>query len=73
MQTSDFPTSWTCLRWTLQHEGPRGLFAGISSPMVSSVIFSAVLFGSYENFKELFSQVRPALFPTPTTCLPCMS
>ena len=60
MQTSNFPTSMSCLRWTLKHEGARGLFAGISSPMVSSIIFSAILFGSYENFKELFSQVRRA-------------
>ena len=58
MQTGNFASSWTCLQWTVRNEGVRGLFAGISSPMVSSIALSAVLFGSYENFRELFSHVR---------------
>jgi len=62
MQTGDFPSSWQCLQQTWRHEGVRGLFAGISSPMVSSIIFSAILFGSYENFKEFYSTVRAVGF-----------
>jgi len=55
MQTGDFTSPTACARHTFRQEGLRGFFSGISSPLASSVVFSSVLFGSFEAFKELFS------------------
>lgn len=55
MQTGGFATSSACVRATLRQEGFFGFYKGMSSPLVATVAFQALLFGSFETFCRWFS------------------
>lgn len=42
-----FKSTWHCFRTTLRHEGPFGLFKGVSSPLVGVTAINTLLFGVY--------------------------
>lgn len=50
-----FPTehkytgTWQCMKHTMYKEGFRGLFKGMSSPLLGTALWNAVVFGSYGN------------------------
>ena len=41
--------TWQCLRCTVEREGARGLFKGMSSPLLGTAVWNAVVFGAYGN------------------------
>lgn len=49
-------------------QGTRGLFRGMSSPLVGSLVFNSILFGCFEEFKRLLSPAgqpaTPLVFAT---------
>lgn len=48
--SSVFPTTWSCIKYTYQHEGiVRGFFQGIASPLVGASLENAMLFVSYNQ------------------------
>lgn len=55
MQTGAFARSKDCVMHTLSHEGVLGFYKGMSSPLVATVAFQALLFGSFETFSQWFS------------------
>lgn len=61
-------TPMDCFRTTVSQEGVRGLFRGMSSPLVGSLVFNSLLFGCFEEFKKLLSPegqpATPLVFAT---------
>ncbi|CAI4051628.1 hypothetical protein SKDZ_15G2760 [Saccharomyces kudriavzevii ZP591] len=52
-----FPTTWSCIKYTYQHEGiARGFFQGIASPLVGASLENATLFVSYNQCSKLLEK-----------------
>ncbi|KAJ8656771.1 hypothetical protein O0I10_007619 [Lichtheimia ornata] len=69
-----------CLTVTLKQEGIRGLFKGMSSPMIGSMIENAALFVGYRQVQHLIrycaassAEERHTLLHTPEEKLPALS
>ena len=58
-----FKSTWHCFRTTLRHEGPFGLFKGVSSPLVGVTAINMLLFGVYGFLLES-QQGDPSSAPT---------
>ena len=51
MQTGDVGSMWNCLVLTLKEDGFRALFQGINSPLLTTPLVNAVVFGAYAHAK----------------------
>ena len=51
MQTGDVGSMWDCLLLTLKEDGFRALFQGINSPLLTTPLVNAVVFGAYAHAK----------------------
>ncbi|RHZ33911.1 hypothetical protein DYB37_002870 [Aphanomyces astaci] len=57
-----YTSPWHCARHTVQHEGVRGLFKGLASPLVGSVPINALVFGVHgSTLRALDSAAMPSL------------
>ena len=48
--------AWDCLKTTVREKGARGLYTGLSSPLLGSCAENAVLFAAYGKFKKLLGE-----------------
>ena len=56
--TSRFSGPWQCLRDTVKEEGARGLYKGMSAPLVGTGIMNAALFAINGRAKAFVASVR---------------
>jgi len=54
MQTHEYKNTMDCLRQTMKGEGFLALYKGMSSPLIASTLFTSIMFGSYESFRQYF-------------------
>ena len=54
LQTGQFHGTIDCISKTIKAEGFLGLYKGMSSPLLASTLFTAIMFGSFETFKNFF-------------------
>eukprot|EP00128_Syssomonas_multiformis_P014277 Colp12_sorted_trinity150504_noHs@10216 len=67
-----FKGPFDCLRRTIAEEGVFALYKGVSSPLISSVVFNSILFGAFEEYKKAFTpangQISVAGFVAAAVC-----
>ncbi|KAK4509228.1 uncharacterized protein ATC70_007578 [Mucor velutinosus] len=57
-----------CLKATVKEEGTKGLFKGMSSPIVGAMLENAILFVGYRQIQRHIREISPPV-QTPTTVL----
>mmetsp|Transcript_6226 Transcript_6226/g.8258 ORF Transcript_6226/g.8258 Transcript_6226/m.8258 type:complete len:293 (+) Transcript_6226:101-979(+) len=55
LQSGGYGTTSECVKLTMKHEGVRGFYKGVSSPLVGSCILNAALFGINGTMRRLLS------------------
>ncbi|KJE89647.1 carnitine/acylcarnitine carrier protein [Capsaspora owczarzaki ATCC 30864] len=66
-----FKGPYDCLQQTIRKEGVRALFKGMSSPLVASIVFNSILFGTFEEFKSRLSNPLTGQLSTANFVLSC--
>jgi hypothetical protein len=54
--TPKYAGAWDCLQTTVKEKGFRGLYTGMSSPLLGSCAENAVLFTAYGSFKRMLGE-----------------
>ncbi|EPY49629.1 carboxylic acid transporter [Schizosaccharomyces cryophilus OY26] len=60
-QTYQFPTIRSCFQNAIQHEGWRGLYRGLTLPLVSATFSRSISFTLYDSFKHSFENTTPSI------------
>ncbi|ODQ78583.1 hypothetical protein BABINDRAFT_162788 [Babjeviella inositovora NRRL Y-12698] len=62
LQTHKFPSAWECGKQTVRHEGVRGLFRGITAPLISVSITKTISVLIYTAAKPVAAELQGFLY-----------
>jgi len=70
---SEYKGTIDCLNKTFKHDGVRGMFRGISSPLFGLTVLNAITFGAYNKFNKMQETLLMKLRTDGFTQLPTLT